>query len=76
MADGTAPISKRPTPPRRVLVTFAQVKTIQGFTENADGNRTHFEPRPGGRAIGRSLLHSGMQCTFKELLAFRDVARA
>ena len=60
----------------RVFVTYAQVMTIQGFTENADGIRTHFEPRPVRRAIGRFLSRTGLQVTFIELLAFLDVARA
>jgi hypothetical protein len=77
MANVAAPIEKPLIGTRgRVLVTWSQVKTVQGFTENADGSRTHFEHGHVRRAIGRFILRSGLQITFTELLAFRDVARA
>ena len=76
MAERTTTIHKRPMAPRKVLVTLPQVMTIHGYVEDADHRRVYFEPRPARVAMGKFIMDVGILCSFAELLAVQDAARA
>jgi hypothetical protein len=76
--DGEATVNDR-TASVELPATYDQIMTIQGFTKNANGSRTHLESIPVKLAIGNVISRSRTRPTLTEILTkileFRENAR-